>query len=163
MQHQQTAINQFVKDLQVVVNQPIWRVIHPADGWLFLDLGKRYQDYISNETGSEKPYTKGIYQLYIRGNWQIIQGKAVVESRTVKPSESQEDYFSRMENIANDFPIKSISRVVHYGKSIVFNAGDGYQLEVDISDHDDSLRLTTVQLDKSNKPVDYRHFEYSEE
>ena len=162
MQHQQTAIHQFVKDLQVVINQPIWRVIHPADGWLFLDLGKRYQDYISDETGSEEPYPKGVYQLYIKGNWQVIRSKAVIESRTVKPSESQEDYFLRMEAVATNFPIRSISRVNQGDKTIIFNAGDGYRLEVNITEPDDSLRLTVVRVNKLNKPVSYRHFGYSQ-
>lgn len=162
MQDQWIAHHQFIKDLQIIINQPIWRVIHPADGWLFLDLGKPYQDYISDEKGSEIPYIKGEYQLYITGDWQIAQNKTVVESRLVKPNEAQKDYFSRIEDVANNFPIKSISGVNYYDKNVVFNAGDGCHLTVDVTD-EDSLTLTIVQLDESNRPIAYRHFEAGNE
>lgn len=163
MQSQQISLQQFVEKLQVIVNQLIWRVIHPADGWLLLDLGKQYQDYISDKDGSEKPYTKGEYQLTIKGNWDITQNSSVVESREVKPDETQESYFTRMDTLVKNFPIKSLSGVSLTENSIVFNAENGLQLKVATTGSDDSLSLTVVNLDSENKPTAYTHHRYDEE
>lgn len=162
MQSQQISLQQFVEKLQVIVNQPIWRVIHPADGWLLLDLGKQYQDFISDKDGSEKPYTKGEYQLAIKGNWEITQNSDVIESRTVKHNETQESYFTRMDSLANNFPIKTISEISLSEADIVLSAEDGYQIKVTVTEKNDSLGLTIVQLDNENKPTAYTHHRYDD-
>jgi hypothetical protein len=135
----------------------------PADGWLFLDLGRQYQDFISDKDGSEKPYAKGEYQLTIKGDWQIIQNGEPIESRAVKADETQEFYFTRMDNLVNNFPIKTISGVNLVENSVVFDTENDYQLQTTVSGQDDSLGLTVVQLDSENKPIAYIHHRYDEE
>lgn len=162
MSKQPISTQQFVEKLQVIVNQPIWRVIHPADGWLFLDLGKQYNDYISNKDGSEKSYTKGEYQLHIKSNWEITQNGIVIASRVVKKNETQEEYFSRLENLAKNFPCKSFTRIQLTNDEIMFSSGDGYQLEVAFTGHDDNLGFTIVQVSASNDAVAYSHLRYDE-
>lgn len=163
MQSQQISLQQFVEKLQIVVNQPIWRAIHPAGGWLLLDLGKQYQDFISDKDGSEKPYTKGQYQLIIKGDWEIIQKSNAVESRTVMPNETQESYFTRMDTLVKNFPIKTLSEVTLKDDSIVFNAENDTLLKVAATGDDDSVGLTVVKLDNENKPIAYTHHRYDEE
>lgn len=163
MQHQQISLPQFAESLQVVINQSIWRVIHPADGWLFLDIGQQYQDSIFNSGGTEQPYTKGKFQLHIKGDWTISRNEIVIESRTVKSGETQENYFARMEAIVQNFPMKSICSVnVNYGE-VVFAAKNGYELKVMMTDHDDSLSLTVVELSNFSVPVAYTYFRHDEE
>lgn len=163
MQTKKIDIQQFVEKLQAVVNQPIWRVIHPADGWLFMDLGKQYQDAISDKDGSEKPYTKGEYQLQIKGDWTIAQGEKVIGARVTQPDETQEKYFTRMEALANNFPMKSFSNALFSDGNVIFEAENGYQLKVSVTGTDDALSFTIVELTADSKPTAYTHYRFDEE
>lgn len=163
MQSQQISLQQFVEKLQSVVGQPIWRVIHPADGWLSMDLGKEYQDFISDKDGSEKPYVKGEYQLQFKGDWIITRNEKMIGVRAVQPDEKQENYFDRMEKLANSFPIKAFSHVSISGNQIVFEAEDDYQLKVTVTGSDDALSLTAVALDGDSKPVAYTHYRFDKD
>lgn len=162
MQTKKIDIQQFVEKLQAVVNQPTWRVIHPADGWLFMDLGKQYQDSISDIDGSEKPYTKGEYQLQFKGDWIITQNEKLIEARATQSNETQEDYFTRMEALTSSFPIKSFSNVSHSYGSIIFEAENGCQLKVPVTGTDDALSFTIVELTADNKPTLYTHYRFDE-
>ena len=157
------SLHQFVEKLKAVVNLPIWRVIHPADGWLFLDIGQQYQDFILDKEGCEKPYVKGECQLNVKGNWTITHGGDIVESRMLKPDETQRDYFTRMEYVADNFPLTSISTVTHEDNCIVFGSVDDYQLRVIDSGKNDSLGLAVVSLNSSSQPVIYTHTRYDTE
>lgn len=147
----------------MVIEQPIWRVIHPAGGWLFMDLGQQYQDFISDREGNEKPNSKGEYQLYIKGKWALTQNGKVVEIRTVGRDESQEMYFSRIESLASNFPIHSFTAVSLVNNEVVFEAQDGYQLKVHVTGNDDALSLTVVELGSNTIPLTYTHFRFNEE
>jgi len=163
MLSQPITLQQFVEKLQTIIGQPIWRVIHPADGWLFVDLGKEYQDFIFSKDGSEKPYVKGEYQLQFKGDWTITQNEKVIEARTVQPNETQEKYFTRMDALTSNFPIKVFSIVSNSDNQVVFEAEKGYQLKVSVTGCDDALSLTAVDLDVENKPLAYIHYRFDEE
>lgn len=163
MTTQQISIQQFSEELKKIINQSVWRVIHPADGWLFLDLGKQYQDYILNRDGSKKPYTKGQYQLCIKGDWEIIQNDTSTESRAVRSGETQESYFTRMDNLVNHFPFKTISGINLLENNFVLYAENGFQLKVFVTGKDDALSLTIVEISADGKPISYTHHRFDKE
>lgn len=162
MQTRYITLQHFVEKLQILTNQPIWRVIHPADGWLIIDLGRQYQDYIFDIEGGQKPYNKGEYQLTIKGHWEITQNEYLIDSKTLMADESQESYFTRMHNLVNNFPIKTISGVSFSDTIIILDTKNDYQLKVNVNNEADDIGLTIVQLSKDNKPKAYTHHRFDE-
>ena len=153
---------QFIEKLQLVINKPIWRVIHPADGWLFLDFGRKYLDHLSGTDGKKVPYEKGEIRLYIKGDWTITKNGKTQNCRDVSPNETQKQFFSRMEFIVNNFPITFISRLEFAGGKVSFIDQNGFQLTVDMPATDDSLEFTVTELNDDNVPVAYTHYEFNE-
>ena len=157
------STQEFVNVFQEIISLPWWRVIHPSAGWLFIDMGKSYQDYVSGENGEEKLYVRGIYQINVKGNWYIEKNEKIVNSRNVGKNETQKEYFDRMENIVNNFPIKFVTAIEFENEKIIFEANDDYKICVSTPKEVDSLSFTKVELDKNSKPIHYIHWRYSED
>lgn len=157
------STQEFVNVFQEIISLPWWRVIHPSAGWLFIDMGKSYQDYVSGENGEEKLYVRGIYQINVKGNWYIEKNEKIVNSRNVGKNETQKEYFDRMESIVNNFPIKFVISIKFENEKLVFEANDDYKICVSLPKDADSLSFTKVELDKNNKPINYTHWRYSED
>jgi len=161
MNKQPISLQDFIDALQIIVDQSIWRVIHPADGWLTIDLGKKYIDTVPSKGGKDEPYEKGQYQLHITGDWKVYRNEKLVESRNVS-DDDQKSYFDRMEKLVSNFPIRKI-KSVNLNQDELIIEGEESDIRIPVSDTADSLSLTAVELDNNNKPVSYTHCRFDEE
>jgi hypothetical protein len=161
MTSQKISLQQFVEKLQGVVGQPIWRVIHPADGWLFIDIGQQYSDTVPGKNGADEPYDKGQYQIHITGDWEVYSGDKLLETRTVNGAD-QKTYFNRMDTLVSNFPIKVIEQIKIVGENLIISGNDSY-IKVPVSISSDSLSMTEVELSSTNEPIAYTHYRYEEE
>lgn len=160
-QTQQISLQQFVESFQAVVNKPIWRVIHPADGWLIIDIGQKYIDTIPGKDGVDEPYDKGQCQLYITGNWEVYSGNKLIETRKVNGVD-QKTYFNRMDKLVTNFPIKIVESVKLDGNILIIS-GNSSNIRVSINRNAENISLTEVELNQSNKPISYTHYRYEKE
>lgn len=160
MNKQTISLREFVDAFQVIIGKPIWRVIHPADGWLTIDLGQKYTDSLPGKGGQDEPYQRGQYQLHIIGDWEVYTNGSLFESRQVNDND-QSAYFSRMDVLVNDFPLTSIDSIVFENDNLILK-GDNSELRVPISDTSESISLSYVELDSDNKPTSYTHYRYDD-
>ncbi len=161
MQTKSISFQQFIANFQPIVGNSIWRVIHPADGWLTIDIGQKYTDTIPGKDGDDEPYDKGQYQLHITGDWEIFSGDKLIETRKVNEAD-QKTYFERMDKLATNFPIKTIDSVKLEDNKLIIS-GNGAQIRVPVNENGESISLTVVKLSQSNEPISYAHFRYEDE
>lgn len=161
MQIKPISFQQYIDSFQPIVGGSIWRVIHPADGWLTIDIGQKYFDTISGKDGNDEPYEKGQYQLHITGDWEVFSENKLVETRKVNEAD-QKTYFERMEKLATSFPLKTIDSVKFEENKLIIS-GDGAQIRVPVKKDGESISFTIVELNQSNKPVSYTHYRYEDE
>lgn len=155
------SLSDFVSVFKDVFEKPIWRVIHPADGWLFIDIGQKYTDVIPGKGGVDEPYDKGQYQIHITGNWEVYSGDKLLETRKVNGA-NQKTYFDRMEKLVTNFPIKQIEQVRLDGSNLIIS-GNNTNIKIPVNTTSNSLSMTKVELNLSNKPISYTHYRYEEE
>lgn len=160
MQAQQISLQQFVENLRVMVGESIWRTIHPADGWLIIDIGQKYRDTIPGKGGIDEPYDKGQFQLRITGDWEVYSGDKLIETRKVN-DDNQKAYFDRMDKLVTNFPIKTIENIEFYDSSLIIS-GNGVDVRVPIRTDTDSISFTKVELSQSKEPIIYTHYRYEE-
>ncbi len=161
MNKKSISLLQFGEGFQPIVGSSIWRVIHPADGWLTIDIGQKYSDTIPSKDGSDEPYDKGQYQLHITGDWEVFSGDELVETRKVNGAD-QKTYFERMDKLAINFPLKTIDAVKFKDNKLIIS-GDGAQIRVPVNEDGESIGLTVVKLSQSNEPTSYTHYRYEDE
>lgn len=160
MNKQRISLPDFVKAFKVLIGNPIWRVIHPADGWLIIDLGQRYTGTIPGAGGLDEPYDKGQYRLHIAGDWEVYSGNKLIETRKVFYA-NQKEYFDRMDKLIQNFPVKVIEAIrVEHGAMLM--AGSNAYIRIPISKNPDSISLTEVELDSFNNAISYTHYRYEE-
>lgn len=151
----------FVDAFQVIVGKPIWRVIHPADGWLTIDLGQKYTDSLPGKDGKDEPYQRGQYQLHITADWEIYVKGELSESRKVNGS-SQSDYFSRMDKLVSNFPLLQIDSITLENNYLILKDSES-EIRVPVNESSESISLSSVELDTSNKPTFYTHYRFDDE
>lgn len=161
MNKQTISLQDFVDAFQVIINKSIWRVIHPADGWLTVDLGQKYTDSLPGKDGQDEPYQRGQYQLHITGDWELYTNGKLSESRQVN-GDDQSAYFSRMDALVNDFPLTNVDYLVFENDKLILK-GDNSELRVPLSESSESISLSSVELDSDSNPVSYIHYRYDDE
>ena len=160
MNKQTISLQDFVDAFQVIVGQSIWRVIHPADGWLTIDFGRKYMDTIPGKDGKNEPYDKGQYQIHITGDWKVYKDSGLVESRGVN-GDDQKSYFGRMEKLATNFPLTEITSV-NFDDSELAIISNNFTIRIPVSTDSDYISLTSVGLDNDDKPFSYTHYRFDE-
>lgn len=155
------SLQDFSSALQVIIGKSIWRVIHPADGWLTIDIGQKYTDSLPSKGGQDEPYQRGQYQLHITGDWELYINGELSESREVN-GDDQAAYFSRMDKLVNNFPLTSIDSIVLENDTLILKS-DSSELRVPLSDSSESISLSFVELSSDNKPTSYTHYRYDDE
>lgn len=155
------SLQDFLSTFQVIVRKPIWRVIHPADGWLTIDLGQKYTDSLPGNDGQDEPYQRGQYQLHITGDWEVYTNGELSESRRVN-GDNQSTYFSRMDILVNNFPLTSVDSIIFENDNLIFK-GDNSELRVPLSESSESISLSCVELDSDNQPTSHTHYRYDDE
>lgn len=161
MNNQTISLQDFVDAFQVIIDKSIWRVIHPADGWLTIDLGQKYIDSLPGKDGQDAPYQRGQYQLHITGDWEVYTNGELSESRQVN-GDDQSAYFSRMDDLVNNFPLSSIDSIVFENDKLTLKS-DNSELRVPLSESFESISLSCVELDSDNQPTEYTHYRYDDE
>lgn len=162
MELRSITLQEFTSVLQSFRSQPIWRVIHPADGWLLFDLGEEYQGRISGVNGEERPYPQGQFQLTIRGDWRLWQNSVLVNSREVQENETQKEYFERLEKLVQNFSLTAFEKIEITRNLLSFFQGDS-RLDIDFSLNFDVVTLTYVDLDAQKTPVKFTHYRFDKE
>lgn len=159
------SLQDFSSAFQAIVDKPIWRVIHPADGWLTIDLGQKYTDSLPGKDGKDEPYQRGQYQLHITADWEIYVNGELSESRKVNGS-SQSDYFSRMDKLVSNFPLIQIDSITLENNTLILKDSEKdseSEIRVPINESSESISLSSVELDTSNKPTFYTHYRFDDE
>jgi len=160
MNTKKISFQQFVAAFDQIINKPIWRIIHPADGWLIIDFGQKYISSLPGKNGVDEPYEKGDCQLYIKGDWEIYNNDVLFETSNVIDSD-QKQYFSRMDYLTKNFPIQHI-HTVEYNTTSILLFGDVAHMSIDISANPDAIRLTVVEINTSNIPITHTHYRYDQ-
>ncbi|OGJ37837.1 MAG: hypothetical protein A2383_01990 [Candidatus Pacebacteria bacterium RIFOXYB1_FULL_39_46] len=161
MNKQSISIQDFILSFKEVIGKSIWRVIHPADGWLTIDLGQKYTDTLPGKDGQDEPYERGRYQIHITGNWKVYKNGELIESRNVD-GDDQKAYFDRMEELAANFPLVTVESV-KLNKNHLVIIDKQFEIRVPVAESTDSISLSVVELDANNKPVSYSHYRFDEE
>ncbi len=155
---QQLSLAQFVEALQVVIGLPIWKVIHPADGILHFDLGRKYADSVP---GIPNPHIEGEVRIYVYGDWTLVQNGRLIASRRYSPDETRHDYFERMDVLEKNFPIKQIISVTYENGEVIFaDAQTAFHIKTDGKADDIAIRV--VRLDDQNIPLTFTHYRFEE-
>lgn len=155
------SLQDFSSAFQIIADKPIWRVTHPADGWLTIDLGQKYTDSLPGKDGKDEPYQRGQYQLHITSNWEVYTNGELYESRQVN-GDNKSAYFSRMDTLVNNFPLSSIDSIVFENDKLILKS-DNSELRVPLSESSESISLSCVELDSDNQPTAYTHYRYDDE
>jgi len=151
---------QFLHYFKNIENSNIWQVIHPADGWLIIDLGIKYTDTVPGRNGQDQPYERGEYQIFIRGDWKIYKKNKLFATRQVK-NDNQKEYFDRMEQLTNDFPINKVKKV-SLNKGTLIISGEDAKIKILIDPTTDTISLSKVKLDANKQPLFYYHYGFAE-
>lgn len=148
----------FLESFRVLQHQPVWRVIHPADGILHISLGRKYANTISGLHGEQIPYDKGEFQLHLYGPWELWMNGALVETSAVR-GDTKPAYFDRMQKLEDDFPIQRIESVSWAGNMLEL-AGNGAVLKMPVLETEDSVSLTHAELDANNTLAGLTHYRF---
>lgn len=152
---------QMVQALKKLQSYSIWRVIHPADGWLIIDLGEKYMSSFPSTGGIDEPYERGEYDLMIQSDWEIYSDNTVVAQREMG-HETRHDYFTRMDELCSNFPIKKIETVTVKGNFIRLTEGKN-EMRLPLTEPLDGIHLTYTELSALKKPKSYHHYRFDEE
>lgn len=161
MNKQVISLQNFVSAFQKIVDESIWRVIHPADGWLTIDLGQKYTDTLPGTDGQDEPYIRGQHQLHITGDWEIYTNDKLVESRKVH-GDDRLAYFNRMERLIDNFPLTKVQSVTLEKGQLVIKDGQS-KISIPVSETLESVSLSLVELDANHRPGAYTHYRFDEE
>ncbi|NLG06736.1 MAG: hypothetical protein GX559_03520 [Candidatus Pacebacteria bacterium] len=161
MNKQVIFLQNFVLAFQKIVDESIWRVIHPADGWLTIDLGQKYTDTLPGTDGQDEPYIRGQHQIHITGDWEIYTNDKLIESRKVH-GDDRAAYFNRMEQLADNFPLTQVQSVILEEGQLLIKDGQS-KISIPVSETLESLSLSSVELDANHRPIAYTHYRFDEE
>ena len=160
MNTKQISLPVFADSFRVIIGKSIWKVIHPADGWLTIDIGEKYIDTLPGKDGKDELYEKGQYQIHVHSDWEVYIKGELVESRQVNNND-QITYFDRMEKLASNFPIKKITSVELVDNTLVIS-GNNAEIKIYVSESSDSISLTGVELNADKNPISYTLYRFNE-
>lgn len=103
---------ELVEKLQMVVNQPIIKAIHPASALIFITIGQKEQ-----------------FTIDLCGYWQLWQNDQLVIESKLSSTEDKITHFRRLEGFAENFPLKTIEAIKLVDNQVIFSSGS-YLLKI---------------------------------
>lgn len=140
--------------LEQAQGKEIWRIIHPAGGWLFFDIGRRLPDVIYGLKGKTTPYDTGEIRIFIECDWEFWSRGKLIQSRQLRPGETNTEYFDRIEDgLIGQRTFKTISGTDLTGETLSIHFDNGEELRVFLGRPEQSFGVIVRTIDPESKNV----------
>lgn len=140
------SISEYVELLKKVTGKTIWKVAHPADGMLIIDLGRKLQ---------RNGFDEGEITMHIIGPWSYEQNDLEIQHSEAEESESRSDFFNRMDILEKNFPFSQFESVSLEKDTILFKGDNDKVFNIRPNSDGEYLDIRIVHSDTDFESVSF--------